>query len=241
MKTGYVYGIKYIPNDKIIYVGCTLNFKDRIRAHFYFREDKHQPIQTFIRDNGGKENFEVVVLEKKEVEKTSDLYQSESNFINKFNTFNDGLNGNFGGDSVPFGERNTNARKVLCVTTGEIFNTVKDAADKYKLDYSDLSGHLTGRKYLKGIGQRKHGFALEFRYLGRKKDSRTIKSATIRGMSELRAKRNKKKVKDLNTGEVYSSLKEFCEKNGHTYSSVSAHINGSRILKKYNNIKIEYL
>ena len=241
MRTGYVYGIKYIPKNSIVYVGCTLNLKDRIRAHFYFREDKHQPIQVFIRDNGGKNNFEIIVLEEKEVEKTSELYPIETEYIHKFDTFNNGLNGNTGGDSVPFGGNNTNARKVLCVTTGETFDTVKSASERYKLDYSDLSSHLTGRKYLNGIGARKHGVPLEFRYIGRKKDTREISDDTRRKMSKVRADNNTKKLKDLNTGKIYNSLKDFCYSNNYAYTSVSAHVGGSRVLKKYNDINIEYL
>ena len=241
IRTGYVYGIKYIPENSIVYVGCTLNLKERIRAHFYFREDKHQPIQVFIRDNGGKNNFEVIVLEEKEVEKTSELYPIETEYIHKFDTFNNGLNGNIGGDSVPFGDKNTNARKVLCVTTGETFNTVKDASKKYELDYSDLSSHLTGRKYLNGIGARKHGVSLEFRYIGRKKDTREISIDTRRKMSKSRTDNNTKKLKDLNTGKIYNSLKDFCYSNNYAYTSVSAHVSGSRVLKKYNDINIEYL
>lgn len=241
MRTGYVYGIKYIPKNSIVYVGCTLNLKDRIRAHFYFREDKHQPIQVFIKENGGRDNFEVVILEEKEVEKTSELYPIETEYVRKFDTFNNGLNGNFGGSSALNGDDNSNARKVLCVTTGEVFGTVKTASEKYELDYSDLSSHLTGRKYLNGIGARKHGVPLEFRYIGRDKDTREISVDTRRKMSKVRADNNTKKLKDLNTGKIYNSLREFCCINNYAYTSVSAHISGSRVLKKYNDINIEYL
>ena len=60
-------------------------------------------------------------------------------------------------------------------------------------------------------------------------------------MSKSRTDNNTKKLKDLNTGKIYNSLKDFCYSNNYAYTSVSAHVSGSRVLKKYNDINIEYL
>lgn len=240
MKTGYVYGVKRKGTDEIIYVGCTVNLKSRWREHINFREEKSQPIQRYIKDVGF-ENFEIVVLLEKPVKQTSDLFDDERYFVKKYNTFENGFNGNTGGSDIPFGSRNTNARKVICETTGEIFLTSKEAALKYDFDFSDFSGHLTGRKYKNGIGQRKHGKALFFRYLERESDNREIKSETRSQMSEKRANQNKKPVKDLNTGIVYESLRDFANAMGYNFTSISTHLSGLRPLKKFKDVNIEYI
>ncbi|MDW8743176.1 GIY-YIG nuclease family protein [Streptococcus suis] len=243
MKQGYIYGIKNKKTQKVIYVGCTTNLSNRKGTHFYLRKDKakQQPIQVFINENGGTSNFELVVLESKIIKSISELYELEAFYISKFDTYNFGLNARRSAFHSPGGDKNPNSRKVFCETTGEIFNTAKAAAEKYNFDYSDFSAHLTGRKYLKGIGGRKYGRPLSFKYIGREKDTRTIDTQTKSKMSKRRVLDNQKKVRDNSDGVVYDSLKTFCKEKGYTYSSVSSHLAGSRKLKKYDFIDIDFL
>lgn len=243
MKQGYIYGIKNKKTQKIIYVGCTTNLSNRKRAHFYLRKDKakQQPIQIFINENGGASNFELVVLESKTVKSISELYELEAFYISKFDTYDLGLNARRSAYHSPSGDKNSNSRKVFCETTGEIFNTAKAAAKKYNFDYSDFSAHLTGRKYLKGIGCRKYGRPLFFKYIGREKDTRFIAKPTRAKMSKRRIRDNQRKVRDNSDGVVYDSLKALCGEKGYTYSSVSAHLAGSRKLKKYDFVDIDFL
>ena len=50
--------------------------------------------------------------------------------------------------------RSKNSSKpVLCVTTGEIFQSRKDACMKYGIDPSSLSGHLRKTKMVRGCGR----------------------------------------------------------------------------------------
>ena len=43
------------------------------------------------------------------------------------------------------GKHNPAAKRVLCITTGEIFETLKDAADKYKISSSNISSCCRGK------------------------------------------------------------------------------------------------
>lgn len=47
---------------------------------------------------------------------------------------------------------NSNCKKIRCITTGEMFDSMKDACLKYNIDKSSLSAHCRGRKYINGCG-----------------------------------------------------------------------------------------
>ena len=49
------------------------------------------------------------------------------------------------------GKNNPNSKKVRCITTGEIFSTMKEAADKYNMKYLGISNCCTGRYKYSGI------------------------------------------------------------------------------------------
>ncbi len=51
---------------------------------------------------------------------------------------------------APKGEYSKNAKKVLCVTTGEVFNCIKYASEKYGIDNSDISKCCRGKIYHAG-------------------------------------------------------------------------------------------
>ena len=50
-------------------------------------------------------------------------------------------------------KRLSNAKSIKCVTTGEVFDSMKSACEKYRMDPSSLSGHLNKRRYLNGCGR----------------------------------------------------------------------------------------
>ena len=54
-------------------------------------------------------------------------------------------------------------RSVLCVTTGEIFNTIKDAVKKYKVHSTNVSQCCRGN--VKHTGKLPDGTPLEWRYI----------------------------------------------------------------------------
>ena len=50
-------------------------------------------------------------------------------------------------------KRLANAKSIKCITTGELFDSMKSACEKYHMDPSSLSGHLNKRKCLNGCGR----------------------------------------------------------------------------------------
>ena len=44
------------------------------------------------------------------------------------------------------GDKNPSARKVKCVTTGEVFNTMKEACEKYKVNTSHMCDCCKGKR-----------------------------------------------------------------------------------------------
>lgn len=72
-------------------------------------------------------------------------------------------NPNYGNKGKVAGSKNGRARKVLCITTGEIFDCLKDGADKYNTRNSCISSCCTGRQ--KTAGKLKDGTKLKWKYL----------------------------------------------------------------------------
>ena len=60
------------------------------------------------------------------------------------------------------GKRRRN-RSVICVTTGEVFNTIKDAVKKYKVHSTNVSQCCRGK--VKHTGKLPDGTPLEWRYI----------------------------------------------------------------------------
>lgn len=83
---GFIYKVTNKVNGKS-YIGQTRNTVEfRWRQHYKAKDNKyfHRAIQKY-----GKENFEIITLEKCEVEKLNDR---EIFYINKYDTFNNGYN-----------------------------------------------------------------------------------------------------------------------------------------------------
>lgn len=61
------------------------------------------------------------------------------------------------------GKNNPTARKILCVTTGEVFNSLKEASEKYKVNSSNICNCCKNkRKYTKSPI---NGLKLEWKYI----------------------------------------------------------------------------
>lgn len=129
-----IYAIKH--NDKIWYVGKTVSFQRRVYEHRYRRKlDK---------------SYEFVILEETESKTQAKLLEEQ--YIEQYNTVNNGWNKTFGegtkgvknrqGDGR-FQKGNTafearNKKKVLHIETGEIYNSVKECAEKENLSLFGL-------------------------------------------------------------------------------------------------------
>lgn len=60
------------------------------------------------------------------------------------------------------GEKHNQARKVICITTGEIFNTIKQVEDEYKINHANISLCCNGKR--KSAGTDKNGNKLVWMY-----------------------------------------------------------------------------
>lgn len=162
---GYIYCIQ--ENGKVIYVGCTQNISKRISDHLlesiHLRE-KSQPIHRYINQKG-IENFEFKILAYHEFNDNNDMFDKEAYFIEKFGTCKFGFNIATGGNRGKTFEKNPNARKIKCLNTGEEFDTIQRACWKYGLGITEMSSHLSGKRYKNGIGKRKLGVAYKFEYV----------------------------------------------------------------------------
>ena len=89
IKIKCIYAIKDKRNDKVIYIGQTGNFKKRQSEHF---SDKRRRVTKYMFDEG-RDNFEMFVLEELSDDTSiEEMRNKEQNFIDKFNTHNDGFN-----------------------------------------------------------------------------------------------------------------------------------------------------
>ncbi len=113
------------------------------------------------------------------------------------------------------GKNNVNATKVICLNTGEVFETMTEAANKYNLTVNNISEVCRGKK--KSTGLLKNGQALQFSYY--EEDEKYY----LKDIS-----RQKKKVICINTGEVFASAFEASENFGVSRESIYNACIGSR-------------
>ena len=91
-----IYCIKDKRNDKVIYVGQTKDYENRKYHHFHSR--RNRPISNYMFDNG-IENFDMLIIEKlsDNVDKET-MKIKEQEYIEKFNTIENGLNKQISGN-----------------------------------------------------------------------------------------------------------------------------------------------
>lgn len=133
---------------------------------------------------------------------------------------------------IPSIEKNKRAKKVICLTTGEIFPSVTQAAETYNCDRGGISSCCTGKR--KTAGQLSDGRKLCWAYYN---ENEKYSYKTVLGNS------NGKKVICLNTGIVYNSIKEASDNTGVPVSNISSvchgrgksagKLNGEKILWKF--------
>lgn len=91
-----LYYIKDLRTDKIIYIGQTTDFKNRVHAHHY---DKRRSIDSYM-INEGKDNFSIEPFDIDVSDYTEEeMINKEDELIVFYNTIEEGLNqyrsGNF--------------------------------------------------------------------------------------------------------------------------------------------------
>jgi group I intron endonuclease len=96
MDKGKIYKITNKVNNKV-YIGCTVtSLEKRYYEHIYrcFKTDYKSKLYNSIKKYG-EENFEIELIEECEISK---IYEIEKNYIEQYNSFQDGLNSTFGGE-----------------------------------------------------------------------------------------------------------------------------------------------
>lgn len=230
---GFIYVIK--ENKKVLYVGSTQNFERRKRQHFKEdRKEKMQAIHKYMRSKNN-EGFSVEVIKEVQVNNVKELQRIEKRFIDKFDTVNNGFNLHNGTRN---GTKNSNARAVKCLNDGRIFATVSEACQNYGFNPSELASHLTGKRYLNGIGTKKFGTPLMFEYLDREADKRRLSEETLSRVKESNKKRNSIAIYCGYNNKTYSSLKELSKDVNENYSSLSTYLKGNGS-SKFDYLKIK--
>lgn len=84
-----IYAIKDKRSDKVIYIGETVNFKNRKKQHFC---ESKNPIDKYM-FNEGRDNFKIYIFQElnEDISK-EEMRNLEQIFIDKFDTHNNGLN-----------------------------------------------------------------------------------------------------------------------------------------------------
>ena len=100
-------------------------------------------------------------------------------------------------------------RKVLCVETGEVFPSIKAAAEHYGLNLPNISGVLTGKKKTYG------GFHWEY-----------VDGQPPQARSEEFRNKIGKPVRCIDTGIIYSSISAAAEAFGVTNSAIRNVLSG---------------
>lgn len=123
MKTGIIYKVTNLINDKV-YIGQTIQkVSQRKREHYKFSKKNYNYKFSNALRKYEKENFDWSIIEKDVCVKN--LNKREIYYINFFNSFNLGYNSTPGG-TVRFGRKayiKVNPIDILNVVTGEVLNT----------------------------------------------------------------------------------------------------------------------
>lgn len=244
-----IYKITNVANGKV-YIGQTkVGLHVRKREHVNkLKNGKHRNIH--LKEEYAKYGLNSFVFEIIQYCSVEDLEESEKNWIKKFNSDNReyGYNIESGGNkgkkmpkeaiermvqnkdySKTRREGNGRAQKIICINDGKIFNCIKDASDFYSTPYTGTICSVSGSRTSVYSSD---GNWYQFAYYeeGKEYILRPIKK---------KKPSNKKKVKCLNTGEIFESVRKASESTGIYRSFVTSICNGE--LEEREGMKFEYV
>ena len=137
-----------------------------------------------------------------------------------------GMYGKKGKDNPTYGEKNgmwgkpsPNRRKVICITTGEKFDSIKDAAIHYNIKKNNISNCCRGK--LNHVGKL-NDVPLQWKYL-EDYDDNCLEEYKL-NISDKRSK----KVICITTGENFDCIKDAAEKYNIYATSISKCCNGKQ-------------
>lgn len=126
-----IYRITNLVNEKV-YIGCTINTLDkRLKEHIFrcTKTDIKNKLCNSMRKYG-VDNFKIDLIEECEL---FNLYEREKNFIEKFKSFEFGLNSTFGGEGCLGYKHPPEIRK-------KISDIIKDGKSHKGKTYKDIYG-----------------------------------------------------------------------------------------------------
>lgn len=200
MIKGYTVYMHTTPSNKR-YIGITGQqpYNRWLRGKGYAKNDYFtKAINKYGWDNIKSETLYKHLTKEKALEK-------EIKLIREYNTTNRkyGYNISKGGDKI-------NAKKVICITTGDIFNSMAEAANKFKLSTQSISKNCTGER--KSVGFYTHGQALQFAYY---KEGKKYRERDIGNLQQTR------RVVCTNTKEIFDTVNEAARKYELSQGSIS--------------------
>ena len=226
----------YMWRNKVnqkLYVGQTKNFRKRTKEHKYksFNENEkynyNYPLHCAIRKYG-IENFEICILEKN-LNNFDEMNEKEVYYIWKFDTLSNSKKGynlsSGGSNGNPYAGKTEEeiGRKVICITTGEVFSYIRKAEEKYGVEHGNVSACCNGRLKSTGVidGKPAIWMYLEDYEKLSKEETDKIKNQVSDGGRP-------KAIICTTNGKIYESGREASRQTGANPYNISACCNGKR-------------
>ena len=130
----YIYLFREKNTGKVIYVGSSARPMERIKEHIQCAEfrkktkyNNHQKIYLYLRDNNLKLIKDVEIVWVERVEDKEESLRLEAEYFHKYK---DTVLNDRPAEEMD-GSNNPKRKKVVCVNTGEVFDTVTECANYY--------------------------------------------------------------------------------------------------------------
>ena len=209
----YIVYMHVFPNTKR-YIGITSqSCKQRWGSNG--NKYKGQLVYNAIKKYGW-DNIEHLILHDNLTEEEAKAKEIE--LIAKYNTTNDqyGYNIHEGGGDAPRlnGSDNPTSRRVICINTGDIFDTVTQAADKYNTYPTTVTKACKGKRKTAG--------EMTWQYY----DEYLVKPKNINAYKALGGR--SRQVLCIETNTVYDSVHDAAKDIGVDYTSISKACSGKR-------------
>ncbi len=187
-------------------------------------KDKYKGENTIISKDFrkyGKKNFSkrilAVAMNKKMENILIELYMNHS----KYTLIKECTKEELTIKKSTIGAKNGASRRVICLNTGEIFETISEASKRYNTDSSGIIHSCNPNAKQKFAGRDAHGNLLEWRYydayLAEQKGEKYDYDANKKGPKIGKTK----PVRCIETGEIFNSIKEASERYGIHSGSIS--------------------
>lgn len=186
--------------------------------------DKYKGEDTFLSKyfrKYGKKNFIkrvlAVIIDDKMEQSLIDLYMNHS----EYKLINESSLEEFKVKRTTVGAKNGASRKVICLNTGEVFDTVTEASKKYNINMTGIIHACNPNSQREVAGKDKNGEYLKWNYydayLAESNGEEYDYLANKKGPTVKKTK----PVRCIETGEVFNSFKEASEKYSISSASIS--------------------